>query len=59
MPGTFSQIYIHAIFAVKGLENLLRSTWHLVCLTVQGFKTFYPEVKALMGNLFFGLIIYK
>jgi REP element-mobilizing transposase RayT len=27
MPGTFTQIYIHAIFAVKGRQNLLQKPW--------------------------------
>lgn len=27
MPGTFSQIYIQAIFAVKGRENLISNGW--------------------------------
>jgi len=27
MAGTFSQIYIHAIFAVKGRENLIGREW--------------------------------
>jgi len=27
MSGTFTQIYIHAIFAVKGRENLLQKPW--------------------------------
>jgi len=27
MAGTFSQIYIQAVFAVKGRENLLQKTW--------------------------------
>jgi len=27
MAGTFSQIYIHAIFAVKGRQNLLHEPW--------------------------------
>ncbi len=27
MPGTFSQIYIQAVFAVKGRENLLMPQW--------------------------------
>jgi putative transposase len=27
MPGTFSQIYIQAVFAVKGRENLLQKPW--------------------------------
>ncbi len=27
MPGTFSQIYIQIVFAVKGRENLLLSEW--------------------------------
>jgi putative transposase len=27
MPGTFSQIYIQVVFAVKGRENLLQKTW--------------------------------
>jgi putative transposase len=27
MSGTFSQIYIHVIFAVKGRENLISGTW--------------------------------
>jgi len=28
MAGTFSQIYIQAVFAVKGRENLLQKEWH-------------------------------
>ncbi len=27
MPGTFSQIYIHTVFAVKGRENLIDKSW--------------------------------
>ncbi len=27
MPGTYSQIYIQIVFAVKGRENLLSKTW--------------------------------
>ena len=27
MPGTFSQIYIQVVFAVKGRENLIRDHW--------------------------------
>jgi putative transposase len=27
MPGTYSQIYIHVVFAVKSRENLISSTW--------------------------------
>ncbi|MFV0554090.1 MAG: IS200/IS605 family transposase [Mangrovibacterium sp.] len=27
MAGTFSQIYIHYVFAVKGRENLLNKSW--------------------------------
>lgn len=27
MPGTFTQIYIHIIFAVKGRESLIASDW--------------------------------
>ncbi len=27
MPGTFSQIYIQVVFAVKGRENLIGKTW--------------------------------
>ncbi len=27
MPGTFSQIYIQIVFAVKGRENLIGNTW--------------------------------
>jgi putative transposase len=27
MPGTFSQIYIQVVFAVKGRESLIRSEW--------------------------------
>jgi REP element-mobilizing transposase RayT len=27
MPGTFSQLYIHVVFAVKGRENLIRKVW--------------------------------
>ena len=27
MPGTFSQIYIQTVFAVKGRENLLNKAW--------------------------------
>jgi len=27
MPGTFSQIYIQLIFAVKGRRNLINNTW--------------------------------
>jgi putative transposase len=27
MPGTYSQIYIHVVFAVKGRENIISSKW--------------------------------
>ena len=27
MAGTFSQIYIHVVFAVKGRENLIGRAW--------------------------------
>jgi len=27
MPGTFSQIYIQIVFAVKGRENLISNGW--------------------------------
>lgn len=27
MPGTFSQIYIQLVFAVKGRESLIHSSW--------------------------------
>jgi len=27
MPGTFSQIYIQIVFAVKGRENLIAGEW--------------------------------
>jgi REP element-mobilizing transposase RayT len=27
MPGTFSQIYIQVVFAVKGRENLIHASW--------------------------------
>ena len=27
MPGTFSQIYIQIVFAVKGRENLIHNSW--------------------------------
>ncbi len=27
MPGTFSQLYIQAVFAVKGRENLISKSW--------------------------------
>lgn len=27
MPGTFSQIYIQVVFAVKGRENLISNSW--------------------------------
>ncbi|WP_460965497.1 IS200/IS605 family transposase [Spirosoma litoris] len=27
MPGTFSQIYIHVVFAVKGRNSLIAPTW--------------------------------
>ena len=27
MAGTFSQLYIHIVFAVKGRENLIGNTW--------------------------------
>lgn len=27
MPGTFSQIYIQVVFAVKGRESLIQTTW--------------------------------
>lgn len=27
MPGTFSQIYIQTVFAVKGRDNLIKKDW--------------------------------
>src|SRR5262245_57785280 len=27
MPGTFSQIYIHVVFAVRGRESLIHHDW--------------------------------
>ena len=27
MPGTYSQIYIHVVFAVKGRESLIQQSW--------------------------------
>ena len=27
MPGTFSQVYIQVVFAVKGRENLIVNSW--------------------------------
>ncbi len=27
MPGTFSQIYIQVVFAVKGRDNLITKPW--------------------------------
>lgn len=27
MPGTFSKLYIQAVFAVKGRENLISKIW--------------------------------
>src|SRR6185436_10788671 len=27
MPGTFSQLYVQIVFAVKGRENLIRDRW--------------------------------
>jgi REP element-mobilizing transposase RayT len=27
MPGTFSQIYIQIVFAVKGRDSLIHSSW--------------------------------
>lgn len=29
MPGTFSQIYIQIVFAVRGRENLIRNGWKI------------------------------
>ena len=29
MPGTFSQIYIQLVFAVKGRENLIGNSWKI------------------------------
>ena len=28
MPGTYSQIYIQIVFAVKGRENLIGNSWN-------------------------------
>lgn len=28
MPGTFSQIYIQVVFAVKGRENMISKSWN-------------------------------
>ena len=27
MPGTFSQLYVHVVFAVKGRKSLILSNW--------------------------------
>lgn len=29
MPGTFSQICIHVIFAVKGRDSLIHESWEI------------------------------
>ena len=29
MPGTFSQLYVHIVIAVKGRQNLLKESWRI------------------------------
>lgn len=32
MPGTFSQVYIQVVFAVKGRENLIVKHGKMICI---------------------------
>ena len=41
MPGTFSQIYIHIIFAVRGRENCISNTWN---------KKLYKYISGIISN---------
>ncbi len=51
MPNTYSKIYIHAVFAVKGRENIISKTWKeelykYICGIVNGNK---QKVYAING----------
>lgn len=51
MPNTYSQIYIHVVFAVKGRENLVSAKWKdelykYICGIVKGNK---EKVYAING----------
>lgn len=41
MPGTFSQIYIQIIFAVKGRHSLIGSSWE---------EEFYKYITGIVRN---------
>jgi REP element-mobilizing transposase RayT len=41
MPGTFSQIYIHIVFAVKNRESLIQSNWE---------ERLYQYITAIVQN---------
>ena len=41
MPGTFSQIYIQVVFAVKGRESLIHASWE---------EEFYKYINGIVTN---------
>lgn len=41
MPGTFSQIYIQVVFAVKGRENLIHASWE---------EELYKYISGIVAN---------
>jgi len=61
MPGTFSQIYIQVVFAVKGRENLINDTWKTECIIYCGHhqrkrpKVNHYKWNARSHNAFIGL----
>ena len=62
MPGTFSQLYIQCVFAVKGRENLLKKEWRSELfkymagiITNKGHKCIIVNGVADHVHLFIGL----
>ena len=45
MPGTFSQIYIQIVFAVKGRETLIANNWKSDPIGAIGFDEKYLFVR--------------
>ena len=56
MPGTFSQIYIQIVFAIKGRENLIADSWKTEWFSVNISTIIIsprwgcPEVKQTLRN---------
>ncbi len=49
MPGTFSQIYIQIVFAVKGRESLIGNSWKTDLITI-GLINILPEPLKAKGK---------